>query len=65
MIAGLLQAPGDPMQEFIHRQNLKNYRALMAQTSDEAMRARLARLIADEEEIDRRGKDHESTAILR
>jgi hypothetical protein len=53
------------MQEFIHRQNLKNYRALMAHTSDEPMRARLARLIADEEKIDRDGKDHEPTAIVR
>ena len=37
------------MQDFIHRKNLENWRKLLTETADEALRMRLSQLIADEE----------------
>lgn len=37
------------MQSFIHRKNLEHYRKQLADTQDEAMRAQLEVLLAEEE----------------
>jgi hypothetical protein len=37
------------MEQFIRRQNIEHYRKLLAQTTDEAQRQMLLRLLADEE----------------
>jgi hypothetical protein len=37
------------MENFVHRENLKRYRDLLAQTKDEEQRKRLLALIAEEE----------------
>jgi len=37
------------MDEFIQRANIKNYRQLLERTTDEAERARILRLLAEEE----------------
>ena len=37
------------MQNFIHRKNLEHYRKLLAETSDEADREQLLKLLAEEE----------------
>lgn len=37
------------MQLFIHQMNLKNYRKLLAETTDEAVRRQLEKLLAEEE----------------
>lgn len=37
------------MQSFIHRKNLENYRRQLAETSDDAKRLRLEKLLAEEE----------------
>ncbi|MDP3241175.1 MAG: hypothetical protein Q8M69_12175 [Reyranella sp.] len=41
---------GGAMQSFIHRKNLENYRKQLANTQDEATRAQLEVLLAEEEE---------------
>ena len=40
------------MEQFIRRQNIEHYRKLLAQTTDEAQRQMLLRLLADEEAKD-------------
>ena len=40
------------VQDFIHRKNLEHYRRLLAGTPDEAERALLVRLLAEEEAKD-------------
>ena len=40
------------VQDFIHRKNLEHYRKLLAGTPDEAERALLVRLLAEEEAKD-------------
>ncbi|HZP75634.1 MAG TPA: hypothetical protein VFB45_05780 [Pseudolabrys sp.] len=40
------------MERFVHRKNLEHFRRLLAQTQDEAERARLQRLLAEEEAKD-------------
>jgi hypothetical protein len=40
---------GGAMQSFIHRKNLENYRKQLADTQDEATRAQLEVLLAEEE----------------
>ncbi|MGP0094994.1 MAG: hypothetical protein ACLPKB_34330 [Xanthobacteraceae bacterium] len=37
------------MEEFIHRQNLEHYRKLLAETTDDARRRLLEKLLAEEE----------------
>ncbi|MCW5695045.1 MAG: hypothetical protein KIT48_22015 [Pseudolabrys sp.] len=37
------------MENFIHRANLERFRRLLAQTTDEAERRKLEKLIAEEE----------------
>lgn len=37
------------MREFVHQQNLKHYRKLLAETTDEMQRRVLLKLLADEE----------------
>ena len=37
------------MQSFINRKNIENYRKLLERTADQAERALLAKLLADEE----------------
>lgn len=44
-----LGADGGAMQSFIHRKNLENYRKQLAETKDQATRAQLAVLLAEEE----------------
>lgn len=44
-----LGADGGAMQSFIHRKNLENYRKQLADTQDEATRAQLEVLLAEEE----------------
>jgi hypothetical protein len=40
------------MDQFIHRENLERFRRLLAQTTDEAQRRQLEKLIAEEEAKD-------------
>jgi hypothetical protein len=40
------------MDQFIHRQNLQNYRKLLAETTDETQRAQLLKLLSEEEAKD-------------
>jgi hypothetical protein len=40
------------MERFIHRQNIEHYRKLLAQTTDEAQRCMLLKLLAEEEAKD-------------
>ena len=49
MSASGLGALGVCVQEFIHQKNLANYRRLLADKPDEAQRALLLRLLAEEE----------------
>jgi hypothetical protein len=42
------------MERFVHRQNLEHYRKLLAETTDEAQRPVLLKLIAEEEDKDRK-----------
>lgn len=37
------------MERFVHRKNLEHYRKLLAETTDEAQRQRLMKLLAEEE----------------
>jgi hypothetical protein len=37
------------MQNFVRRENLRRFRKLLAKTTDEAVRSRLFKLIAEEE----------------
>jgi hypothetical protein len=37
------------MERFVHRANLEHFRRLLAQTTDEAQRRKLEKLIAEEE----------------
>jgi hypothetical protein len=43
---------GSGMDRFIHRQNLQHYRKLLSQTTDEAQRVQLLKLLAEEEAKD-------------
>jgi hypothetical protein len=49
MAASGLGALGARVQEFIHRKNLDHYRRLLADEPDEAQRALLLQLLAEEE----------------
>jgi hypothetical protein len=40
------------MERFVHKENLKLYRKLLAETSDEQKRQTLLKLLADEEAKD-------------
>ena len=40
------------MERFVHRANLEHFRRLLAQTTDEAQRRKLEKLIAEEEAKD-------------
>jgi hypothetical protein len=40
------------MEDFLHRENLKLYRKLLAETTDERKRQMLLKLLADEEAKD-------------
>jgi hypothetical protein len=40
------------MERFVHRQNIEHYRRLLAQTTDEAQRDLLLKLLAEEEAKD-------------
>lgn len=40
------------MERFVHRANLEHFRRLLSQTSDEATRRQLEKLIAEEEAKD-------------
>jgi hypothetical protein len=44
-----MPCPDAPMEEFIHRQNLEHYRKQRAETTDEARRRLLEKLLAEEE----------------
>jgi len=37
------------MERFIHRKNIEHYRKLLAETTDEAQRQQLLKLLAEEE----------------
>jgi len=45
------------MDQFIHRENLRHYRKLLAETTDEAQRLQLLKLLAEEEAKDPEAKD--------
>jgi hypothetical protein len=47
---------------FIRRENVKHYRHLLAQTTDEAERQRILKLLAEEEKKQRDAEDKKSTA---
>ena len=40
------------MEEFVHRENLKLYRKMLAETTDEQKRQTLLKLLSDEEAKD-------------
>jgi hypothetical protein len=40
------------MERFVHRQNIEHYRKLLAETTDEAQRRQLLKLLAEEEAKD-------------
>jgi hypothetical protein len=40
------------MEQFVHRENLKHYRKLLAETTDAEKRQTLLKLLADEEAKD-------------
>jgi hypothetical protein len=40
------------MEEFVHRENLKLYRKILAETTDEKKRQTLLKLLSDEEAKD-------------
>ncbi len=42
------------MEKFVHRENLKLYRKMLAETTDEQKRQTLLKLLADEEAKDAR-----------
>lgn len=37
------------MERFVHRKNIEHYRKLLAETTDEAQRQKLLKLLAEEE----------------
>lgn len=45
------------MENFVHRENLKLYRKLLAETTDAGKRAVILKLLADEEAKDRQSPD--------
>jgi hypothetical protein len=50
------------MLRFVRRENAKNYRHLLEQTTDEAGRQRIMKLLAEEEKKQRDADDKKSAA---
>lgn len=48
------------MEKFVHKENIKLYRKLLAETSDEQKRQTLLKLLADEEAKDARPGEKQS-----
>jgi hypothetical protein len=49
------------MLRFVRRENVKNYRHLLEQTTDEAGRQRIMKLLAEEEKKQRDAEDKKPT----